>query len=212
MTRIVCLSDTHSLHEQVNVPEGDMLIHAGDFSNWGTLEDVVQFNAWLGTLKHRFPEGIYVTPGNHDLWVEKNQEEAVRLMTNATLMIQEVTATPSGLTIFASPYQPLFYDWAFQLPRGEALSAKWALIPNGTDIVVTHGPPLGILDTNENDDRFGDADLADAIRRVRPKLHVFGHAHHGHGFVTEHGVQFVNAAICTEDYKPTNAPVVIDLP
>jgi Icc-related predicted phosphoesterase len=102
-------------------------------------------------------------------------------------------------------------DWAFNLQRGPALREKWALIPEGTDVLITHGPPFGILDWTARGERVGCEDLLEAVRRVKPRLHVFGHIHEGYGEHEQDGTRFVNASICTEAYQPTNAPIVVDV-
>ena len=100
---------------------------------------------------------------------------------------------------------------AFNLPRGRPLRKKWKRIPEGIDILVTHGPPAGILDRTFAGIHVGCADLLAATRRVRPTLHVFGHIHKSYGSTKISGTTFVNAAICNEESLPSNKPVVIDL-
>jgi Icc-related predicted phosphoesterase len=118
----------------------------------------------------------------------------------------------AGLRFWGAPWQPWFLDWAFNLPRGEALRSKWALAPSGVDVLLTHGPPHGILDRTATGDQAGCEALRAAVRRVRPRLHVFGHIHDGHGWTREDGMLFVNASICTVAYAPTNRAVVVDVP
>ena len=113
--------------------------------------------------------------------------------------------------MWGSPWQPWFYDWAFNLQRGPEIRAKWDRIPAGVDVLVTHGPPAGILDRVVDGRSVGCADLLDAVRRVRPLLHVFGHIHEAYGEVERDGTRFVNASTCTVRYAPVNAPVVVDL-
>jgi Icc-related predicted phosphoesterase len=113
-------------------------------------------------------------------------------------------------------------DWAFNLPRGAALAAKWRLIPDGIDVLVTHSPPHGILDEVarrlpflagvwESDTHVGCEELRTAVERLRPRLHVFGHIHEGYGRESRHGTDFVNASNCDRHYRPMNPPVVVDL-
>ena len=127
-----------------------------------------------------------------------------------------------GLSIWGSPWQPWFYDWAFNLARGPQLAEKWAMIPNGIDIVVTHGPPMGILDRTDRGEHVGCADLRDQMAILRPRLHVFGHIHEGYGQVVKQvwrrddptvsdDTIYVNAANCTVQYRVENPPIVVDL-
>lgn len=113
--------------------------------------------------------------------------------------------------IYGSPWQPEFCGWAFNLPRGPLLAAKWQAIPEDTDILITHGPPLDILDRNRGDERTGCADLAQHVKRVRPRLHVFGHIHDSYGTLVLDGTTFVNACACDYDYEPVNPPIVVEL-
>lgn len=203
--RICCLSDTHG--RRVEVPEADLLLHAGDLTGRGTLGEVEAAHAWLASLPHRHK---VVIAGNHDFAFEREPAKARALMTGVTYLEDEEVGI-EGLRIWGSPWQPWFYDWAFNLPRGAALREKWALIPAGIDVLVTHGPPHGILDRVHRGDDVGCEELLAAVRRLRPRLHVFGHIHEAYGQVERDGVQFVNASTCTLAYEPSNAPILVDL-
>jgi len=198
------------MHDQIgDLPDADLLIHAGDFSGHGTVFDVARLFEWFDSLRGRFPLGILFVAGNHDMALEENNELGRQSPTICTYLQDGGVTLANGLKVYGAPWQPLFHNWAFQLQRGEELKRKWDLIPDDTDILVTHGPPMGIMDTNPHDDRIGDQDLLDAVRRIKPKLHVFGHAHDGHGVQEIDGTIFVNAAICTEQYAPINEPIVV---
>jgi Icc-related predicted phosphoesterase len=242
MTRIVCISDTHLAHlppTRIDVPDGDILVHAGDATVRGTRREVTEFADWFGELPHKHK--VFV-PGNHDIGFEDDQEAMADLMPPCHILMGAAngTVTIEGLKFWGSPYQPEFCNWAFNVPRGPMLRKHWATIPDGTDVLVTHSPPLGVLDrvyrTTEIIDHstklydpeaprprkfkrwrehVGCADMWQAVQRVQPRLHVFGHIHcdagveqHVKGFL---GTVFVNAAICDERYLPTNKAVVIDM-
>ncbi len=205
--RVVCISDTHSRHGELAMPPGDILVHAGDLTEIGAEEDVVEFDRWLGRQPYRHR---IVIAGNHDFLFEREPERARRLITNA-VYLQDEGIEIEGLRFWGSPWQPWFYDWAFNLPRGESLAAKWRLIPSGTDILVTHGPPLGILDATARGESVGCADLLDAVRRLRPRLHVFGHIHEGYGVEIAAGTTFVNACSCDLLYRAINPPIVVEI-
>ncbi len=204
--RIVCLSDTHHQHDRLVVPPGDVLVHAGDFTRRGAESDVRAFDAWLGGLPHRHK---IVIAGNHDFCFELNPA-ARAWMTNA-IYLQDEAVTLEGVRFWGSPWQPRFYDWAFNLDRGEPLRRVWSRIPSGTDVLITHGPPYGILDATDRGEAVGCEELLLAIRRVCPRLHVFGHIHEGYGEQTVDGTHFVNASNCDLNYRPVQAPVVFDL-
>ena len=108
--------------------------------------------------------------------------------------------------------EPAFNDWAFNLPRGEPLREKWALIPAGTDVLVTHGPPRGHGDRVAfGGEHVGCEDLLSAVERLAPRLHVFGHIHEGAGVTRNAATTFVNAASCDLFYEPTQPPILFDL-
>jgi Icc-related predicted phosphoesterase len=210
--RIVCISDTHSHHDEIVVPDGDMLIHSGDATWRGGIEEIADFNRWLGTLDHRHK--IFVA-GNHDWLFETSPGAAEGLLTNATYL-RDSSVSIDGLKIYGSPWQPAFMDWAFNLRRGDEIKRKWDLIPNDVDILITHGPPFGILDAVPNRltdvaECLGCEELIKATTRIKPRLHVFGHIHEGYGMIQLGDTKFVNASICDVAYRPSNAPVVIDL-
>ena len=205
--RLICLSDTHGLHDKIVVPDGDILIHAGDLTSMGTPDQVRSFDRFLAKLPHRHK---IVIAGNHDFIFEREPARARALLHGCTYLEDEATEA-AGLRFYGSPWQPWFFDWAFNLPRGEALAKKWAAIPAGTDVLVTHGPPLGHGDVNTGGEAVGCADLAAAVARVRPRVHVFGHIHEGYGVTEVHGTRMINASICDVGYRPVNAPVVVDL-
>jgi predicted phosphodiesterase len=205
--RIVCISDTHSLHNEVDVPDGDILVHAGDFTERGELDDVAAFDEWLSTLPHAHK---FVVAGNHDFCFERQPQDA-RARLQSAVYLEDSGATAMGLNIWGSPWQPRFFDWAFNLDRGEPLAKKWALIPDDTDIVITHGPPMGTLDVTRRGESVGCQALAERMRVVRPRLHVFGHIHEAYGVQTAHGTTMANASVCNLRYKASNAPIVVDL-
>ena len=188
--RIVCVSDTHGWHRDVAVPDGDLLVHAGDITRKGELDTVADFDRWLGGLPH--PHKVVVC-GNHDFAFQEQPHAARSLITNA-VYLEDSAVTVAGLTVYGSPWQPWFGGWAFNLERGPALAAVWAKIPDDTDILITHGPPAGILDRTTRGEPVGCRDLFDRVMAVRPRLHVFGHIHEAAGRADVDGMTFVNAS------------------
>lgn len=230
--KVVCISDTHCQHKFVDVPEGDILVHSGDFLGRGDMAELFKFNAWLTNQPHKYK---IVVPGNHDKIFEKNEGMARGALSGATHILIDKYVEIEGLKIYGSPWQPEFNNWAFNLPRGEALKEKWSLIPENLDLLITHGPPKGILDTFPDWEVFdytfthlpkdqwvprkiqvqksvGCEELLEAVMRVKPKYHVFGHIHDSYGTKVVDGTTFVNASICTEEYKPKNKPIVLEIP
>ena len=208
MPRIVCLSDTHNCTHEIDVPDGDILIHSGDATIRGTVEEIASFNRWFARLPHK--QKIFVA-GNHDWLFERDNEHARALLSPDIIYLQDSSIQIGDLKIYGSPWQPRFYNWAFNLARGAEMAAKWELIPEAVDILITHGPPNGILDQTPAGDNAGCEELKKRISVLRPRLHIFGHIHLGYGSAEIEGTRFVNACICDEDYTPSNTPVVVDL-
>ncbi len=206
-TRIVAISDTHNNHRAFKIPDGDILIHAGDLTDMGELTDVQDFNDWLGTLPHRHK---IVIAGNHDFCFQNEPETAEPLLTNC-IYLRDQALTVRGINFYGSPWQPWFYNWAFNLQRGPEIQAKWDLIPENVDILITHGPPGGILDKTYLGEAVGCADLLNAIKRLRPAYHIFGHIHESYGRFTNGHTEFINASSCSLENEPANAPIVFDI-
>lgn len=205
--RLVLLSDTHMTHGRIVVPDGDVLVHAGDSTKRGTLAQLREVASFLRELPHAHK---IIIAGNHDFGLQEDPELGGELFGSAYLCDAEADA--GGLRVWGSPWQPWFYDWAFNLPRGEALRAKWELIPSGIDVLVTHGPPMGVLDRTVVGEDVGCEELRDAIAIVKPRLHVFGHIHEAYGARRVGETLCVNASNCTLAYQPDNPPIVVELP
>lgn len=212
--KICAISDTHSFHRKVIVPDGDVLVHTGDITHVGELSILADFCAWLKTLPHRKK---LVSFGNHDKFErEPNYSIATRMIADAgAIHLHDSEVVIDGIKFYGSAYTPIFYDWAWLLPRGNAIAKKWAAIPNDVDVLLTHGPPYGINDLTDPGafgEHIGCQDLFERIHELKQlRAHFFGHCHGGYGITTEFGIKFVNSAICTETYRPTNLPNVIDI-
>jgi Icc-related predicted phosphoesterase len=205
--RLVLLSDTHQLHREVEVPDGDVFIHAGDFTMFSeSIEAVADFNDWLGELPHRYK---IVVPGNHEFFLEADPSDRF-MLDKAIVLINEGTEI-EGLRIWGSPVTPL-HGGAFGLSSPKDRKRLYAQIPQDIDVLISHGPPFGILDTAPISGLHeGCRELLRAVTRVRPKLHVFGHIHTAHGvFRTEH-TTFVNASRLGLHDDPDKAPFVFEM-
>jgi Icc-related predicted phosphoesterase len=212
MTKIVFISDTHNYHDEVKLPKGDILIHSGDFSGRGHPAEVFNFFSWLSIQSLKFKHIVFIA-GNHDKsfeykspWVLKALEQ---LPTNVHYL-EDSEIIIDGIKFYGSPWQPEFFNWAFNLPRGPKLEEKWELIPTDTDILITHGPPMYMLDYTLRDMiNVGCLDLYNKVLQVKPKIHVFGHIHEGYGVKEHEGITFVNASNATIGYSLTNKPIEI---
>ena len=206
--KFVLISDTHDQQPTNPIPDGDFLIHCGDIFGNDSVDNLVRFNEWMGSLPHKHR---IVIAGNHDFLFEKQNQFARSLLTNV-IYLQDEFIEIEGFKIYGSPWQPCFYDWAFNLPRGEPLKQKWSLIPTDTDILITHGPPYSILDRSEfENSSVGCKELLQRVKVIKPKIHAFGHIHEGYGVQKLEGTIFVNASICDINYRPINKPIVVEL-
>ena len=204
--RLVLVSDTHLRHPQV--PDGDLLVHAGDLTPRGTLAEMKRAAEWLRSLPHPYKVAI---AGNHDFCLQEQPERRDLFEPEVHYLCDEEIEL-AGLQLYGSPWTPWFHDWAFNLPRGEALREVWERVPSGLDVLVTHGPPARVLDRTREGLRVGCEDLRRAVEAKPPTLHVFGHIHEAYGNERCDGTTFVNASVCDLSYRAANQPVVIDLP
>jgi predicted phosphohydrolase len=215
MTKLVCISDTHSYHRKVVVPDGDILICAGDITWRGELTIIADFCNWLQELPHSNKVVVF---GNHELDTQSgpNRGVALQMVKDAgAIYLEDSGCKINELEIYGSPYQPYFNDWEYNLPRdGKELREKWNQIPETVSVLVTHGPPYGVLD---GVDRVHEPQGCKLLKkRVKElsnlKLHVFGHMHKSGGQMLEIvGVKYVNAAICDDSYSPCRKPVVVEI-
>lgn len=205
---ITCISDLHG--EIPVLSGGDLLIIAGDLTATDKESQYDDFWRWLCYQDY---EKKVVIAGNHDGFLEKNPDWFDDCDESICYLCDSGT-TFRGLKIWGSPWTPEFCNWHFMLKRGDEIAAKWALIPDDTDILVTHGPPCMILDRVNSPrlqgDHVGCADLYGRIQELpNLKLHVFGHIHESYGIKIDNGRTYVNASIMTREYKPENKPIQV---
>mgnify|MGYP003692111983 CR=1 FL=1 len=205
--KLVLLSDTHGQHENVAVPDGDILIHAGDLSLRGTEKELTPFMDWFGALPHSYK---ILIAGNHDFLAEKDPKAFQALLPPNVIYLNDSGCEIEGIKIWGSPIQPWFHDWAFNRMRGDAIQPHWDLIPMDTDILITHGPPFGTLDRTTSGNHVGCEVLAEKLAAIQPKLHVFGHIHESHGLIEKNGTVFVNASVLNFHYQNRWQPFEID--
>jgi len=219
---IDCISDLHGCKPALQ--GGDLLIVAGDLTGRDTMPEYLKFNEWLSDQDYKRK---IVIAGNHDGLIEKGVDVLVGkgknmlcnpLLAHLSVYLQDSGTTFEGLKIWGSPWTPTFLNWHFMKDRGDPIKEKWDLIPDDTDILITHGPPYCILDKVEvssKGDKYKRAGCMDLMNRIPQlknlKLHVFGHIHGSCGMESIRGVTFVNASIMDEDYNPVNKPVRIIL-
>jgi len=204
----VFFSDTHGKHREIKVPKGDFLIFCGDMCPRGQLEDVESFAYWLKSLPHK---NKIVIAGNHDRPFENEQKQQAEhlLKLAGAIYLNDSGVEIENIKFWGSPIQPEFNNWYFGRKRGLEIKKHWDKIPLNTNILITHGPPFGILDKNLQDESVGCKELFKRVNKVKPKLHAFGHIHEAYGKLKKNNITFINASSLNARYQYTNPPIVI---
>ena len=220
------ISDTHGWHYNLEVPKGiDLLIFAGDASNWRdpyrNEAEMLDFITWIEGLD--IPNKVWIA-GNHDTSIEKKLIRPKEIC-KSSIYLEHESLEILGLKLFGSPYTKEFgVGWAFNV-KPHKLFDLWSGIPQDTDILITHGPPFGILDLSYDRDgkleNCGDKSLLKHMYRVRPKIKVFGHIHNmsdllNQGTRTVNGLEtiFVNASVLKDRHfeeGPQNHGIVLEI-
>lgn len=211
--KITLISDTHTKHSLItkDLPGGDILIHSGDFMNSGYIEkDIIEFCKWFDEIEG-YNHKIFIA-GNHDRLFENKPEQVKEILSYypEIYYLQDSFIEVNNVKIYGSPWQPEFYNWAFNLPKnGPELINKWDLIPDDTDILITHGPAYGTLDTvaGRMYDNLGCELLEKRIKKVNPMIHTCGHIHSGYGYEFKDNTHYFNASILDESYSYTQKPI-----
>lgn len=207
--KIIMISDTHGRHNHLKIPEGDLLIHAGDVSSRGLESEIKNFLEWFSKQPHKYK--VFIA-GNHDFYFERqNTSTITKFIPEGIIYLNDSGITIDGLNIWGSPIQPEFMDWAFNRKRGSEIKEHWNLIPNNTDILITHGPPHRILDESIRREFTGCEELKKKVDVLKPKLHIFGHIHEAFGVKKIDKTTYVNASQLDYKYYLTNHPLVINL-
>lgn len=211
--KFVAISDTHGQLDKIDLPEGDVLLHAGDATMNGSAKELERFNESFAKLPYKYR---IFCPGNHDRICERDPGRAREILTGPTHYLVDEEVVLDGVKIYGSPWQPTFgHGWAFNANRGQIIREKWDRIPDDVDILITHGPPFYIGDEAgmapwvEN---VGCVDLLEAIKnRPSIKYHIAGHIHEAYGVREVGGVTFINASSVDMKYHAANPPVVFEI-
>jgi 3',5'-cyclic AMP phosphodiesterase CpdA len=217
--KITFISDTHNKHKQVtsSLPGGDLLIHAGDATSMGYKHELQQFMKWYNSIDN-YTHKIFIA-GNHDWGFQTEPDMCKELLNfyNKITYLEDNLGLigddyETAVKVWGSPWQPEFYNWAFNLPKqGNELQEKWNNIPLDTDILITHGPAWGKLDTVKGlSVPLGCELLAERIKVVKPKIHVCGHIHTGYGYIYDGDTHYFNAAVLNEQYVFAQKPITVE--
>jgi predicted phosphodiesterase len=227
--KITFISDTHTKHHEItnDLPGGPILVHCGDVSSSGAKWEVEDFLHWFDSLPYTHKIMI---PGNHDFFfdyerfartpqgqmrfgnskITKEQVDEVISKYPNIHILNDSGVTIEGIRFWGSPITPWFHDWAYNR-LGSEINEHWNMIPEGTDILITHGPPFGIKDEvirgNEN---VGCPKLLEKIKEINPKIHAFGHIHEADGIQKVDDTVYINASSLSFRYEYTNPPIVIN--
>lgn len=223
--KIVFISDSHGLHSEipvvksngrakksiVNLPkDADMIIHGGDITSLGYESEVRDFLKWYSSLPYKYK--IFIA-GNHDFLFELEVLKAKKLLEEFPdiIYLENESIEIEGLKIYGSPVQPWFGGWAFNRHRGSDIAECWSHIPLDTDILVTHGPPAGILDYTLQGEQVGCKDLMLKLMEIRPKICIFGHIHPAAGYLLLDKTHYINGCVLNEGYELVNKPIVLEI-
>lgn len=216
--KLVCISDTHTRHREINMPEGDILICSGDITFRGELDVIEDFADWLKYLPYKHKLIVF---GNHEVGIEKGPKrpKAIEFIKNSgSIYLEDSGVEINGIKFWGSPITPFFCNWEWNRHRGKDINHHWKLIPDDTNVLITHGPVYGILDEAPRGvasySHVGCEDLLNRIWELKDlKIHCCGHIHDGYSIKPKEveGIKFINASICDERYHPSNSPIVIDL-
>lgn len=207
--KIIAIADTHGLHDALTLPAGDVLIHAGDISMKGTEQEITPFIKWFS--QQDFKHKIFIA-GNHDFYFEKKPNDEIKKLIPADITyLNDAGVEIDGIRFWGSPITPWFFNWAFNRHRGEAIKKHWDLVPNDTDVLITHGPVHTILDKTTSGNYAGCEELLQKLKEIKPRVHVCGHIHEAYGHFEKNGTLFINASVLDEKYQLKNEPVGFDI-
>lgn len=210
--RVAAISDTHG-RLNWSVPSCDVFIHAGDITGRGSLQETAVFASKLREFMDSpdGPQHAIIVPGNHDECFELFPMPVRELFGENVHVLLDQAVVLDGVRFYGSPWTPPFMRWHFMADESRLASLYYGM-PDTLDMLVTHGPPWGILDPGWQEPHVGSTALADAIVNRRIAHHVFGHLHDAGGqSIQRGGTTFHNVAACNEQYVLVNQPKIIEL-
>ncbi len=205
--KIVIISDTHGLHRDLDLPKGDIIIHAGDICDHGSKEEVLDFLNWFSKLN--FSHKIFIG-GNHDIFLDEYPVELLEILPTNIHYLNNNDHIIDGIKFWGSPATPDLIGWAFGKKRTD-MKAHWKYMPKQIDVLITHTPPLGILDKSSRQRSLGCSDLLEKVIEINPQLHIFGHVHASYGIKQIGPTTFINASNINSLKGLINPPIVFEI-
>lgn len=207
--KLICIGDTHNKHQEIIVPEGDVVIHVGDFTEAGTKAETIDFINWFSKLPH--PHKIFIA-GNHDFFMEKSSPETIKKMLPENVFyLEDEGIEIKGIKFWGSPVTPGDGAWAFNRDRGLQIKKHWNKIPDDTRVLITHTPPYSIKDTLNNKQHIGCEELFKRIKQLQLQLHIFGHLHNTFGKTRISPTTFINASSLDDYYRYLHSPIIFEI-
>jgi len=210
--KICIISDTHTKHKFLNYDlksiEADVIIHCGDMTGNGGIKAIEEFMEWFSNLD-QFKYKICVA-GNHDWLFERANLRAREAVPENVTYLEDEEIIIGDIKFYGTPVQKHFCNWAFN--RSEAKMAQhWVAIPDDTDVVITHSPPYGIMDYVNYEHQGSPSLYMEIVKRIKPKIHCFGHIHEGYGVNVIDDINFINASNLDGQYQCVNEPIIIEI-
>lgn len=204
--KLVCISDTHNKHKQIPIPNGDILIHAGDVTEGGTKREVTDFLEWFASQPHEHK--IFIA-GNHDFYFEKAQEKDIaEIIPQNICYLKNEGITINNIKFWGSPVTPGNGIWAFNQKN---ITENWEKIPKDTQVLITHTPPYKIKDVLNNGRHAGCPALLKTLQNRKISFHIFGHVHDSYGITSISGTKFINASCLDNKDRYLHAPLEIQI-
>lgn len=206
--KIVVISDTHGDQETLGVLSGDVLIHCGDALLAGSnqQEQLDSLDQWFSKQNFKL---VLCVGGNHDFLLEDYSSRGIPPFKHA-MYLEDQAIEYKGVKFYGSPWIPELDQWAYY-QNALDITQKWSAIPEDTDVLVTHTPPLGIFDRNSQKKNCGCPALRERLSDLQLRLHCFGHIHASAGIKELGNTRYVNASMVDRSYRVVRKPFVIDL-
>lgn len=223
------MSDSHTYHNSIEkdwMREADTICHSGDICLLGAHKEALDFLEWFSSLPY---ENKIFTLGNHDICFDEKHHRFEKFrkghkfhykeyindirdkIPENIILLENSGVTVDGINFWGYPQSPEFFNWAFNVKRGEQMSFYTDKIPDDTDVLLTHGPPFNILDKTINGEIVGCKELLDRVNVVKPIICSFGHIHESYGVLEKDETLFLNSSLLNLKYWVVNKPHLVEI-